>query len=208
MEQTPPRLWLGPRFVLASGSASRKALLEAAGLPFDVEPAKLDERKVEEHFLSEGGAPRALAARLAEAKAIEVSLRNRDALCLGADQTLAVGEELLHKPKTAADAASHLRLLGGRTHELSSACCIARNGAALFAAAEVARLTMRALDERQIALYLALAGDAALASVGAYQVEGLGAHLFEKIEGDHATIIGLPVMPLLAWLRLKGYLAL
>jgi septum formation protein len=208
MEQTPSRLWLGPRFVLASGSASRKALLQSVGLPFDVDPARIEERDIEEQFFGEGGAARDLAVRLAQAKAVEVSLRNGGALCLGADQTLTLDDDLLHKPKTMAEAARHLRLLAGRTHELASAFCFARNGEALFTAADVAILTMRALDERAIALYLAIVGEAALASVGAYQVEGFGAHLFEKIEGDYPTILGLPLMRVLAWLRSEGYLAL
>jgi septum formation protein len=203
-----PRLWLGPKLVLASGSASRKALLRSAGLAFDIDPAKIDERSVEEKFLRAGGAPLDLAAHLAKAKTIEASVRNRDALCLGADQTLTLGNHILHKPKTMAEAASHLSLLAGRTHQLASAFCFARNGVILFAAVETASLTMRALDERAIALYLALVGETALTSVGAYQVEGLGVHLFEKIDGDHATILGLPLSPALAWLRSKGYLAL
>jgi septum formation protein len=208
MEQKRPQLWLGPRLVLASGSASRKALLQSAGLPFDVAPAMIDEREAEEKFLGDGGIARDLAACLAEAKAIEVSLRCRDTLCLGADQTLTLGDDLLHKPTTMADAVSHLRRLAGRTHRLVSAFCFARNGVALFATSDAADLTMRALDERAIALYLALVGETALTSVGAYQVEGLGAHLFEKIEGDHATIIGLPLRLVLIWLRSEGYLAL
>jgi septum formation protein len=208
MEQKHPQLWLGPRLVLASGSVSRKAILQSVGLPFDVDPAKIDERDAEEKFLSKGGAAGDLAICLAEAKAVEVSLRNRDALCLGADQTLTLGDDLLHKPKTMAEAASHLRRLSGRTHRLASAFCFARNGDVLFASSDAADLTMRALDERAIALYLALVGEVALASVGAYQVEGLGAHLFEKIEGDHTTIIGLPLKLVLTWLRSKGCLAL
>jgi septum formation protein len=208
MAQKRSQLWLGPRLVLASGSASRKTILQSVGLPFDVDPAMIDERDVEEKFLSRGGAARDLAACLAEAKAIEVSLRNRDALCLGADQTLTLGDDLLHKPKTMVDAASHLSRLGGRMHRLVSAFCFAQNGVALFASSDVAYLTMRALDERAIALYLALVGEAALASVGAYQVEGLGAHLIEKIEGDHTTIVGLPLRLVLTWLRSEGCLAL
>jgi septum formation protein len=202
------RLWLGPRLVLASGSAARSAILKGAGLDFGIDPAKIDERSVEEEFLKAGGAPADLAACLAKAKAVEVSARSGDALCLGADQTLTLDDRILHKPQNLVGAENHLRLLAGRTHRLTSAFCFARNGVALFEAAEVASLTMRALDERAIGLYLALVGETALTSVGAYQVEGLGIHLFEKIEGDHTTILGLPLLRVLAWLREQGYLAL
>ncbi len=115
---------------------------------------------------------------------------------------------MLHKPRDMAAAERHLQLLAGRTHQLASAFCFARGGEALFEESEVARLTMRPLDTRAIKTYLALAGETALGSVGAYQVEGLGAHLFEEIDGDHATIVGLPLLKVLAWLRLQGYLAL
>jgi septum formation protein len=201
-------LWLGPRLVLASGSASRAALLSSAGLDFGVDPARIDERALEERFFQNGGEPAHLAATLAKAKAIETSLRNGDALCLGADQTLILDGRLLHKPRDMAEAEDHLRLLAGRTHQLCAAICFARDGVALFEAADVARLAMRSLDELAIRLYLALAGEAALTSVGAYQVEGLGVHLFERVEGDHATILGLPLSRALAWLRSEGFLAL
>jgi septum formation protein len=182
--------------------------LKSAGLAFDIDPARIDERALEEEFLRAGGAPSGLAAWLAKTKAIEASTRNRDALCLGADQTLTLGERILHKPRDKAGAESHLKDLAGRTHRLNSAFCFARNGAPLFEAADAASLTMRALDDAAIRLYLALAGDAALTSVGAYQVEGLGVHLFAEIEGDCATILGLPLRLALAWLRKQGYLAL
>ncbi|HLJ72332.1 MAG TPA: Maf family protein [Roseiarcus sp.] len=207
-QPSPPPLWRGPRLVLASSSAGRAALLRSAGLDFAVDPARLDERAVEEEFRRAGGAASGLAARLAEAKAIEVSARHPGALCLGADQTLTLGERVLHKPKDMAAARDHLQLLAGRVHRLISAFCFARNGRALFQAADEARMAMRPLDPGALSLYLSLAGEAALASVGAYQAEGLGVHLFERIEGDHATIIGLPLLPVLAWLRRQGYLAL
>jgi septum formation protein len=206
--KSPPRLWLGPRFVLASGSAGRAALLESVGLTFEIDPARLDERSIEQDFLGRGGEPALLAARLARAKALEVCDRNPDALCLGADQTLTLDGHALHKPQDMAAAESHLKLLAGRTHKLTSAFCFARNGEALCESADEAFLTMRPIDERAVNVYLAFAGEAALSSVGAYQVESLGAHLFEKIDGAHATIVGLPLLQILAWLRSQGYLAL
>ena len=208
MDSSSLRLWLGPRLVLASKSAGRAALLSSAGLSFDIDPARVDERQIEEEFLRAGGEPSALAGRLAKAKALEVSARNPSALCLGADQTLILGDRVLHKPPNAAVANGHLEALAGRTHRLVSAFCFARDGEALVEEVDEASLTMRPLDERAIETYLALVGDAALASVGAYQIEALGAHLFEKIEGDHSTIVGLPLLKVLAWLRRQGYLAL
>jgi nucleoside triphosphate pyrophosphatase len=202
-------LWLAPyRLILASASASRRNLLASAGLAFDIDGARIDERAVEEEFLRQGGAPDDLAQRLARAKALEVARRNPQALCLGADQTLSIAGRILHKPADLMEAARQLHALAGRSHSLISAFCFARGGAALFESKEVANLTMRPLDERAIRLYLALAGPAALSSVGTYQVEGLGVHLFEKIEGDHATVLGLPMIRVLAWLRAQGCLAL
>jgi septum formation protein len=204
-----PSLWLSETpLVLASGSESRRALLAAAGLVFEVDAARIDERDVEETFLRDGGATGGVAARLARAKAAEVSLRRPRALCLGADQTLLVDGAILHKPSDIAAAERHLRLLAGREHQLVSAFAFACGGEILFEGAAVATLVMRPLDHAAIELYLALAGAAALRSVGAYQVEGLGVHLFESIEGGHTAILGLPLLPVLSWLRAEGYLAL
>ena len=208
MNSPSPRLWLGPRLVLASKSAGRAALLSSAGLNFEIDPASVEERAIEEEFFRAGGESGALAGRLAKAKALEVSARNPSALCLGADQTLTLGDRVLHKPSNMAAARGHLEALAGRTHRLVSAFCFARDGEALGEEVDEASLTMRPLDERAIGTYLAFAGDAALRSVGAYQIEALGAHLFERIEGDHATIVGLPLLKVLAWLRGQGYLAL
>jgi septum formation protein len=208
MDSSSPRLWLGPRLVLASKSAGRAALLSSAGLSFEIDPPSVEERAIEEEFLRAGGQPSALAGRLAKAKALAVSARNPSALCLGADQTLALGDRVLHKPSNKAVAKGHLEALAGRTHRLISAFCFVRDGEALGEDADEASLTMRPLDERAIRTYLALVGEAALASVGAYQIEALGAHLFEKIKGDHSTIVGLPLLKVLAWLRGQGYLAL
>jgi septum formation protein len=203
-----PSLWIGAvRPVLASKSAVRRLLLENAGIAVDVEAAAVDERALEEEFLQGGGSAGQLAARLARAKALEVSARRPRALCFGADQTLRLDGMLFHKPDDMEAAEENLRRLAGRTHVLDSAVCVAYEGAALFEAMQSARLTMRALDESVVRRYLTVAGPAVLSSVGAYQVEGLGIHLFEAIEGDHWTILGLPLLLLLKWLRSNGFLA-
>jgi septum formation protein len=202
-------LWIGAvRPVLASKSATRRLLLENAGIVVDVEAAAIDERALEEQFLESGGSPFELAAELARAKALDVSARRPRALCFGADQTLLLDGSLFHKPDDMGAAEQSLNRLAGRTHVLNSAVCVARDGAPLFERAQSARLTMRALDDRAIRRYLAVAGPAALSSVGAYQVEGLGVHLFEAIDGDHFVILGLPLLIVLEWLRANGFLAL
>lgn len=202
-------LWIGPaKPVLASKSATRRLLLENAGIEVEVEAAEVDERRLEREFLDGGGAPLQLAPQLARAKALDVGARRRQALCFGADQTLLLDGSLFHKSGDMKTAEQSLKRLAGRTHTLVAAVCVAREGMVLFEATQRAQLTMRALDEGAIRLYLAAAGPAILSSVGAYQVEGIGIHLFETIEGDHATILGLPLLGLLKWLRSQGLLAI
>ena len=209
MISSPPSLWISrDKLVLASKSASRRRLLESAGLAFEVEAADIDERAVESEFLATGGSIEPLALALARAKAHKVSVRRPGALCVGADQILTLDGRVLHKSATPQEAARTLRALSGRTHRLISAFAVAREGRILGEGEERADLTMRALDSRQIELYLSCAGPGALASVGVYQIEGLGVHLFDAIEGDHATILGLPMLKLLACLRGEGALAL
>jgi septum formation protein len=204
-----PSLWIGrERFVLASKSASRRHLLASAGLDFDVEAAEIDERALEDGFFATGEPVESLASALARAKALEVSGRRPGALCLGADQTLSLGGQLFHKSPTMEAAAQTLAALSGRTHRLTSAFALARDGRILGEGEDSAAMTMRALDSARIALYLACAGPEVLASVGVYQIEGLGVHLFEAVEGDHATILGLPMLKLLACLRGESLLAL
>ena len=204
-----PTLWIGASpIVLASKSASRRALLAGVGLPFEVEPADIDERGVEEAMTQRGEAGVGLALALARAKALAVCVRRPLALTLGADQTLILDGRPMHKAPTRAAAAEALQALSGRGHRLVSAFALARDGAILAEDSDSADMTMRALDAAQIARYLDIAGPAVLASVGAYQIEGLGAHLFESIYGDHATILGLPMLKLLAALRGLGLLAL
>jgi septum formation protein len=202
-------LWKGQaRPILASGSATRRLLLESAGIAVDVEPPDVDERALEEAFLAGDGAPTAVAVELARAKALAVTARRRGVYCIGADQTLIFEGRLAHKAASMEEATQNLARLSGRTHELVAGVCVARDGTAEFVASQRARLTMRALDEGAIRRYLEAAGPVVLSSVGAYQIEGLGIHLFETIEGDHPTILGLPLMPLLRWLRSQGLLAL
>jgi septum formation protein len=202
-------LWIGPvKPVLASKSASRRLLLENAGIEVEAEPARVDERRLEQQFLEGGAAPGQVAPLLARAKALDVSARRPKALCIGADQTLLLDGSLFHRPDDMNAAAESLGRLAGRTHVLISAVCVALESRVLFEAAPSARLTMRALDEHAIKLYLAAAGPEILASVGAYQVEGVGINLFEAIEGDHSTILGLPLLILLRWLRSNGHIAL
>jgi len=204
-----PSLWLGPEaLVLASKSASRRNLLAGCGLPFAVEAAEIDERALESGLIARGESSEALAAALARAKALEVSARRPRALCIGADQILTLEGQVLHKSETPESAARTLAALSGRTHRLTSAFAVACEGRLLGEGQDHADLTMRALDSRQIALYLACAGPGVLASVGVYQLEGLGAHLFDAIDGDHTTILGLPMLKLLACLRGHGKLAL
>lgn len=195
----------GPEtLVLASASPFRRRLLEDAGLAVDSVPAEIDERAVEAATRDSGITPQELAAILAEAKALDISARLPARLVIGADQTLSLGDEVLHKPHDMEAARRRLLALSGRTHELNSAVVLARGGKVLWRHVAVARLTMRDLDPAFIGRHLARVGDRALASVGAYQIEGEGIQLFDAVEGDHSTIIGLPLLPLLAALRDLG----
>ena len=191
--------------ILASQSRARQTLLANAGIAFEAVPAGIDERAVQQ--ASRLVAPGDIAALLAREKALYVSVRQPGQFVVGADQTLALGTRLFSKPANRAQAAEQLRALAGRSHELHSAVAVAREGKILFEAVTVARMTMRRLDEAEIDAYLDEAGDAVTSSVGAYQLEGLGVHLFERIEGDHFTILGLPLLQLLAYLRSERLLA-
>jgi septum formation protein len=198
----------GAPLVLASRSASRRGLLQACGLTAEAIAVDLDERALEDRFLAAGGSIEGLALELARAKALAASVMRPDAYCLGADQTLTVGTQIFHKARDRAEAAHSLSALAGTTHRLTSAFCLARANAPLVVDSDSAELEMRALDEPAIQRYLDAAGPAVLASVGVYQLEGLGVHLFERIRGDHFTILGLPLLKLLTWLRAEGLLAL
>lgn len=192
--------------VLASKSRSRSALLAGAGLAFATEPSDVDERAVEEPLLAAGADPGAIALHLAEAKALAVAARRPEDLVLGCDQTLGLGNERFVKPESREEARAHLERLRGRTHELHSALVLARGDTVLWRHVSVAHMSMRLFSDDFLDDYLARAGDAVLSSVGCYQLEGLGIGLFEAIEGDYFTILGLPLLPLLAELRALGRL--
>lgn len=193
-------LWLAPQpLVLASRSDIRGKILAAAGLRFEIRPSQVDERSIE----AKSGASdaTAVARKLARAKADAVAASLPGRLILGADQTLARGTKRFGKPADRGEAAEQLRALRGRTHELHSAVALVRDQEAIFACVDTARLTMRDFSDRFLNVYLDMAGAAAMSSVGGYQLEGVGIHLFERIEGDYFTILGLPLLPLLSFMR-------
>jgi septum formation protein len=213
-------MWKTPgMLILASKSAARNALLAGTGLPFEASPAQIDERAVEADVLGKGGDAVDIARRLAEVKAAAVSANRTGAIVIGADQVLAetdgplpasptrgeVQEEsvanILHKPVDLAGAAQQLDRLRGRTHYLHSGIALAQGGKLLWSAVETATLTMRTFSAAERDTVLALEGDAVLGSVGGYRLEGPSIRLFERIEGDYFTILGLPLLPLLAALR-------
>lgn len=188
--------------ILASQSAARKALLAGAGLRFETSPAAIDERSVEAEQV--GKAPEAVARHLAEAKALDVSRRRPGDVVVGGDQVLALAGELLHKPADLDAARLQLDRLKGRLHYLHSGVALARDGALLWSEAHSARLLMREFTATERDEVLALEGPAALASVGAYRLEGPSVRLFAAIDGDYFTILGLPLLPLLTALRLHA----
>jgi septum formation protein len=192
------------RIILASGSPFRKKLLENAGINFEAIPASINERAVEAPLEGTGATPEDVALVLAEAKALDVSERNPGALIIGSDQTLSLGDKIFHKPADMEAARRHLLKLSGKTHHLNSAVVLVRDGETLWRHVGIARLTMRHLDPAFIGRHLSHVGEKALTSVGAYQIEGEGIQLFEKIDGDYFTIVGLPLIPLLAALRQQG----
>lgn len=192
------------KLILASGSPFRKTLLENAGVDVEAIPAHLDERALEAPLAESGASPEEVALVLAEAKAVAVSEAHPGRHVLGCDQTLSLGDEVLHKPADMEAARRRLLKLSGKTHQLNSAVVLVRDGETLWRHVGIASLTMRDLDPGYIGRHLAGVGTKALSSVGAYQIEGEGIQLFEKVEGDHFTIVGLPLLPLLAELRELG----
>ena len=190
--------------VLASGSVHRRELLRNAGVDFTVRPCDLDERAIEAPLLNSGATAEDVAAVLAEAKAVDVSENHPDEIVIGADQTLALGDTVFHKPANMEEARRTLLALSGQTHTLNSAVVLVERGVVTWRHVAVARLTMRTLDPGFIGRYLAGIGNRALTSVGAYQIEREGVQLMEAIDGDFTTIIGLPILPLLKELRKRG----
>jgi septum formation protein len=201
-------LWRGQKpLILASQSRARKMLLENAGLESETAPANIDERAIQESSGLE--APGVIAALLAREKALFVSSQKRGHYVIGADQTLALGNRLFVKPANRSQALAQVTTLAGRSHELHSAVAVAHDGKIMFEHVAVAELTMREMSEAGVNAYLDAVGEAAAtSSVGAYQLEGLGVHLFERIKGDHFTILGLPLLPLLDFLRSQSLLAI
>ena len=197
-------LWIAPQpLVLASKSDIRGKILAAAGLRFGIRPAQIDERGIEAKAGVMDAA--AAAALLARAKADAVAATQTGHLVLGCDQTLALGSARFSKPANRTEAAQQLRALRGKTHALHSALALVCDGKVLFELVDTARLTMRDFSDRFLDDYLDMAGDTALSSVGGYQLEGIGIHLFERVEGDYFTILGLPLLPLLDYLRKNGF---
>jgi len=190
--------------VLASASESRGVLLRNAGIPIESDPASIDENVVKESFRNRNGSAAQVAEALAEHKAQRVSERHEGALVIGADQMLQCGGVWFDKPVDRNDARGHLVALRGKTHELLSAVCVVRNGECLWRHLESAHLTMRSFSDAFLDEYLAAAGDSVCTSVGAYRLEGRGAQLFSRIEGDYFTILGLPLLPLLGFLVNQG----
>jgi septum formation protein len=192
--------------VLASTSAARRAMLEAAGVSFAAVAPRVDEDTAKASFRAQGLTARDLADALAELKATRVSASRPGDIVLGCDQTLMIDDgTMLDKPED--DVAVQLRTLSGRSHSLYSAVVAVENGAPVWRHVDRAKLTMRPLSSAFIADYVAREGEAVMGCVGGYRIEGLGAQLFAKIEGSHFTILGLPLLPLLDWLRVRGLMA-
>jgi septum formation protein len=197
-----------PTLVLASTSAARRAMLTAAGVPHEALAPHVDEDELKAALAAEAAAPRAVADALAEAKAVKVSRRLPAALVLGADQVLALSDgTMLDKPVDRADAAAQLRRLRGVEHRLISAAVIAENGTAVWRIADTASLAVRAFGDGWLEAYLDAEGDAVLGCVGGYRLEGLGAQLFSRIRGDYFTVLGLPLLAVLDYLRTRGVIA-
>ncbi|HEY9537096.1 MAG TPA: nucleoside triphosphate pyrophosphatase [Kiloniellaceae bacterium] len=196
-----------PALVLASASTARAKLLAAAGLVVQCQAAAIDELSVKASLKAEGATPAQVAETLAELKAQRVAAKHPGALVIGADQMLSCNDLWFDKPPDQDHAAAQLRALSGKTHTLWTAVCVLRDGSRLWHHNAAARLTMRSLSDSFIEAYLAAAGPAVTASVGAYQLEGLGAQLFAKVEGDFFAVLGLPLLPLLDFLRQNKALA-
>jgi septum formation protein len=192
--------------VLASTSKARAALLQGAGLEIKREAAGIDETEIKASFRRKGAEPGVCAMALAEAKALAVSARHAEALVIGADQLLALDTLWFDKPRDRAEARAQLKSLSGRTHELATAVCVARGATVMWHDLQRPRLTMRDLGDAFIDRYVAGLTRDDLAAVGAYRLESSGIQLFERIDGDYFAILGLPLLPLLEFLRRQGEL--
>ncbi|HKY19536.1 MAG TPA: Maf family protein [Rhizomicrobium sp.] len=193
--------------VLASGSASRKALLKAAGIAFVSDPADLDETALMTDLQAKGADAPAIASALAQEKALAVARRHPGGIVLGGDSVIAFENQFLSKCASLKEARQLLLRLSGQTHMLVSAAALAKDGALLWTHASPCRMTMRDLSPQFLDDYLAAEGPAILSSVGCYHFEGRGAQLFDRVDGDYFSVLGLPLLPVLAQLRKEGLLA-
>ena len=192
---------MSAKLILASNSASRKSLMAGAGLRFESAGADIDERAIEARLAANYARPPEIAVELARAKALYVSERHPKAYVIGSDQVLSLGDRLFHKPMSMGEAADHIRAMSGRTHHLNCGVAIAFRGVVIWSDVSIAEMTMRDISPAFLQAYLDMAGEGILVSVGAYQFEGPGIQLFDRIDGDYFTILGLPMLKLLAGLR-------
>ena len=190
--------------VLASASKARSLMLRNAGIKFAVQPARVDEAAIKEGMQADGAPPVDAAQALADLKAMRVSPHDVDTLVIGADQILECDGAWFHKPESLEDARKQLKALSGRTHHLHTAASVVKEGAVIWREATNVSLTMRALSAPFITSYLEAEGDTVLQSVGAYQIDGRGAQLFASLRGDFFSVLGLPLLPLLGFLRNHG----
>jgi septum formation protein len=197
-------IWMTAPLILASQSPFRRMLMGNAGLTFQTQAATIDERAAEAALAAHNPTPQAIAEALAIEKARDVARRNPGSLVIGSDQTLSLEGLVFHKPADMAEAKAHLMAMSGKTHSLNCGIALVRDGQTLWSHVSIANLTMRPLSEAFVERHLARVGSRVLASVGAYQLEGEGVQLFERIDGDYFTILGLPLLPLLAKLRDLG----
>lgn len=193
-----------PPVVLASGSQTRAGMLSAAGVPFTADAPHVDESMLKDAMKAEAASALDTAMALAELKATRKSPEYRHALIIGADQILECDGTWFDKPADLGAARRTLEALGGRAHNLYTAAVVVQDGGVIWRHSERATLTMRELSPKFIDVYLARAGEEALSSVGAYQVEGFGVQLFSRVEGDYFSILGLPLLPVLDFLRVRG----
>lgn len=202
----PDAVTTSHRLILASGSATRRTMLAAAGLSFEVVPAHIDEAAIMAALMddSDDFIAEFIAGELAVRKARAVSENHPDAIVIGADQVLALGRRVFNKAPDSDEARQTLLALRGRTHELHSSVAVVRKGSSIWQQTDSAYLTMRDFSDAFLDDYIATAGDILTSSVGCYAIEGKGVQLFERVEGDYFTVLGLPLVPLLARLRAMG----
>jgi septum formation protein len=204
---TAPVFWRGEQpLVLASGSASRRQMLEAAGIPIVVKPTFIDERALADPLIEARIPPKDIARRLALAKGVEASRHAPNRVVLAADQTLELEDRLGMKPESVTEARHQLRAMRGKAHFLHAAACLVQAGTVLWEGTETAELTMRSFSDAFLEAYLDRMGNQVCSTVGAYEYEALGVHLFETVNGAHATILGLPLAALLDAMRRLGLL--